>query len=169
MLNNEFMGIKSESHHVVGVSDMKVAKAEGVIVTHSLGSCIGIAIHDPAAQVSGILHFQLPSAEGNKEKAALNPCMYADTGIPELFRSAYRLGADKRRIIVKVAGGSNIADKNDFFKIGSRNYIMMKKIFWKNGILIDNEDVGGNIWRTMRIEIRTGRVFIKHGKGEYEL
>jgi chemotaxis protein CheD len=155
--------------HIVGVSEMLVTKNEGVIVTHSLGSCIAITIHDPVAKVGGLLHFQLPSSESNKEKAARNPCMYADTGIPELFRAAYKLGADKRRLVVKVAGGACISDKNDFFKIGSRNYTIMKKIFWRNGVFIDNEDVGGNIWRTMRIEIETGRVFIKNGKGEYEI
>ena len=149
---------------------MKISCTSGdIVITHSLGSCIGIAIHDPVAKVGGILHFQLPSSEDRSHKAEQNPCMFADTGIPVLFRTAYKYGADKKRLVVKVAGGSNVADKNEFFQIGRRNYISMKKIFWKNGVLISAEDVGGNSWRTMRMEIGTGRVFIKNGSGEYEL
>ena len=156
--------------YTVGVSDMHVTgETEAVVITHSLGSCIGITIYDPVAKVGGLLHFQLPESANRPEKAAENPYMYADTGLPALFRTAYKHGADKKRLVVKVAGGSNVADKSEFFQIGRRNYISMKKILWKNGILIDAEDVGGNSWRTMRIEIGTGRVTIKNGSGEHEL
>ncbi len=155
---------------LVGVSDMKVSANEGdIIVTHSLGSCIGVTIYDPAAKVGGMLHYQLPTSEDSRERAAENPHMFADTGVPLLFKSAYRLGAEKKRIIVKVAGGSNVMDKTGFFQIGRRNYVSLKKILWKNGVLIDSEDVGGNSWRTMRLEIGSGRVLIKNGSGEFEL
>lgn len=153
----------------VGVSDMRVSDTSGdIIQTHSLGSCIGIAIYDPVVKVAGILHFQLPQSTDhpNKDK---NPLMFADTGIPELFRSAYKLGAVKKRMIVKVAGGSKIMDNTGFFNIGHRNYIIMKKIFWRNGVLIESEDIGGDSWRNMKISVDTGQVTIKTAKGEYEL
>jgi len=63
-----------KTSHVVGVADMKLSQNPGdVIVTHALGSCIGIAIHDPVACVAGILHFMLPLSDVNPEKAATNP------------------------------------------------------------------------------------------------
>ncbi|HOC93995.1 MAG TPA: chemotaxis protein CheD [bacterium] len=156
--------------HLVGVSDMKVSANEGdIIVTHSLGSCIGVTIYDPKANVGGMLHYQLPSSDCRPERAAENPCMFADTGLPALFKSAYRLGAEKKRLVVKVAGGSNVMDKTGFFQIGRRNYISLKKILWKNGVLIAAEDIGGDSWRTMKLEIGTGRVLIKNGSGEFEL
>ena len=66
--------------HVVGVGDMKVSNTIGdVIVTHALGSCIGLAIHDPVAHVAGILHFMLPLSSVNPEKARLNPGTPAPT------------------------------------------------------------------------------------------
>jgi len=156
--------------HVVGVSDMKVTnRPEDEIVTHSLGSCIGVSIYDPVARVGGLLHFQLPTSKDSPEKAAGNPFMYADTGIPAFFKAAYSLGGEKGRMKVKIAGGASVADKNDFFQIGNRNYVMVKKLFWKNGVLIDSEDIGGNSWRTMRLEMASGNVWIKNGKGEYPL
>lgn len=156
--------------HIVGVSEMKVSGCDGdMIVTHSLGSCIGVSIHDPHARVGGLLHFQLPLSRENPDRARENPFMYADTGIPLLFKAAYNLGANKGRIIVKVAGGARVLDNNNFFNIGQRNYIAMKKIFWKNGVFIQSEDVGGDQWRTMNLEVGTGRVTIKNSQGTFEL
>ena len=53
--------------------------------------------------------------------------------------------------------------------IGKRNYVTLRKIFWKNGILIDAEDVGGSISRTLRLEVSNGRVTVKNRNGEVEL
>ena len=112
---------------VVGVADMKISNnIEDVIVTYSLGSCIGITIYDPIAKVGGMLHYMLPQSKNSSSNNSYNPYIYADTGIPTLFKSAYSLGAQKSKIIVKVAGGSKILDNNDFFAIGKRNYIILK-------------------------------------------
>lgn len=62
---------------------------------------------------------------------------------------------------IYVAGGAEILDQKGFFNIGKRNYMALKKIFFKNGVMIDKQDVGGNINRTVRIEIATGDIFVK--------
>jgi chemotaxis protein CheD len=151
----------------VGVGDMKVsAKAEETLVTYGLGSCIGVTIWDPVARVGGLLHFMLPESETDKEKAKQNPAMYADTGIPLLFRSAYQLGADKKRLLVRVAGGAQVLDGNGVFNIGKRNYLAMKKIFWKAGVMIHAEEVGGNTSRTLRLEVGTGKLMLQEAGAE---
>ena len=77
----------------VGVGDCKVSDvAEAALATYALGSCIGLAIYDPVAKVGGLLHFMLPESSLNPEKASEYPFMFADTGIPQLFHAAYRLG-----------------------------------------------------------------------------
>ena len=76
--------------HIVGVGDMKVSSDPAdVIVTHALGTCLGIVVHDPVARVGGMLHVMLPTSTINPDKARLNPYMFVDTGVPELFRQAY--------------------------------------------------------------------------------
>jgi chemotaxis protein CheD len=147
---------------VVGVADMKVSNQQGeVLVTHALGSCIGVAIYDPAVKVGGILHFMLPDSTLDSGKAQEQPHMFADTGLPQLFRECYRLGAQKSRLRVKIAGGSQVLGNREFFQIGRRNYAALRKIFLKNNVLIDNEDVGGTRARTLFLEIATGNVWIK--------
>jgi chemotaxis protein CheD len=93
--------------------------------------------------------------------------MFADTGIPLLFRKAYELGADKRRMVVVVAGGSQMMDPEGAFNIGKRNYLAMRKIFWKAGVLVQAEEVGGSVSRTVRIEVGSGKMFLRQG-GEKE-
>ncbi|MCG8550287.1 MAG: chemotaxis protein CheD [Desulfobacterales bacterium] len=147
---------------IVGVADMKVSNnPTDDVITYSLGSCIGLVIYDPVARAGGILHYMLPESAIDKEKASKKPFMFADTGIPRLFKAAYAMGAKKPRIRIFVAGGAEILDQNGFFNIGKRNYLALKKMFFKNKVMIDKQEVGGNINRTIRIEIASGDIFMK--------
>ena len=156
---------------IVGVSDMKVTNdIETTLVTYSLGSCIGVAIYDPVARVGGLLHYMLPESSLDQEKARKNPFMFADTGIPALFKAAYKLGAKKQRMKVIVVGGSQVLDQKGFFNIGKRNDIAVRKMFHKNNVIIDYKDVGGTVNRTIKIAIHTGDIWLKvSGKGEKKI
>jgi chemotaxis protein CheD len=136
---------------------------ERVLITHGLGSCVAVMLWDPIARVAGMLHFQLPSGSLAPERAKESPGTFADTGIPLLFERMYMLGAKKRDIVVKVAGGGSFHGDIDTFDIGRRNYTMMRKIFWKNQVLISAEDIGGNKSRTARLFVDTGQVTIQSG------
>jgi chemotaxis protein CheD len=138
------------------------------MITYALGSCIAVAVYDPVAKVGGLLHFMLPDSTLDAGKAKDTPAMFADTGIPLLFKSCYKLGADKKRMIVKVAGGASILDESNFFRIGQKNIMAMRKIFWNNNVLIDAEDTGKNFNRTVRIDLGTGKVSIKRAGGQME-
>jgi chemotaxis protein CheD len=109
----------------------------------------------------------LPESQIDTEKAAKQPFMFADTGIPRLFHQAYDLGAEKRRLVVKVAGGSQMMDPEGTFNIGKRNYTAMRKILWKAGVMVQTEEVGGTVSRTVRMEVSSGRVFLRQG-GDHE-
>ena len=150
---------------------MKMSTTPGdVIVTHALGSCLGLAVHDPVARVGGLLHVMMPEGRMNPEKAAANPFMFVDTGVPAFFRELYGAGGIKPRLVIKVAGGANVNNiGNDRFQIGKRNYVMLKKLLWKNSVLIDAEDVGGASARTMYMEIGTGRTWLTTAGVEKEL
>jgi chemotaxis protein CheD len=155
---------------VVGISDMKVSNnPEEVLITYSLGSCLGVIIYDPRARVAGMLHSMLPLSKIDPHKAKTSPFMFVDTGIPLLFKEACKLGADKNAIIVKAVGCSSLLDEKGFFKIGERNFTVLRKLLWKNNILIDKQDIGGTQSRTASISIETGDVKIKSGGREYLL
>lgn len=156
---------------VVGVADMAISnKPEEILITYSLGSCIAVVIYDPHVKTGGMLHYMLPESSMDAEKARKNPSMFADSGISMLFRQSYQLGTKKENLIVKAVGGAQILDENGVFNIGKRNYLAMRKIFWRNNVMVAAEHVGGSVNRTVRLEMSTGRVFVKvSGLGEIEL
>lgn len=155
---------------VVDISDMKVSSDLGmVIVTYALGSCIAVMLHDPVRRVGGMIHYMLPLSRTSPEKALVRPAMFADTGVPALFAKMYACGCRKEDIVVKVAGGGKLYDDNGTFDIGQRNYTVLRKMFWKNDILIRAEDVGGSISRTVRLFVATGRVLVRSRGAEVEL
>ncbi|RMF93558.1 MAG: chemotaxis protein CheD [Nitrospinota bacterium] len=150
--------------HIVGVADMKIsAEKDDLIVTYALGSCLGIAIHDPVACVGGLLHVMLPLSTIDPSKAAQNPYMFVDTGVPRLFIECYKAGAKKERLVVKVAGGACLHqnEQEDYFQIGKRNFLTLRKLLWKNGVLLSAYDVGGHHSRTMALAIGSGEVIVK--------
>jgi chemotaxis protein CheD len=148
---------------------MKTGRDGDSLVTHALGSCLGLAIYDPEVKVGGLLHAMLPLSKINKEKAKSNPFMFVDTGVPALFKTLYEMGAQKNRLVVKAAGCGNPLGKNEMFKIGERNYTLLKKLLWKNNVLLTAEDVGGTKSRTVRFDVSTGQVIISSGGEESDL
>jgi chemotaxis protein CheD len=152
--------------HVVNVADMKASmNREDAFITYALGSCLGITIYDPIACVGGMLHAMLPQSSVDPQKAAANPYMFVDTGVPKLFQECQKLGGRKERLILKVAGGACALgnEEDDYFKIGQRNIIMLRKLLWKNGVLIAAHDVGGGHPRTMTLEMASGDVLLRIG------
>jgi len=155
--------------YIVQVGDMKVGVKGDEIVTHALGSCLGLMVYDPVAHVGGLLHAMLPLSKINPQKAEANPYMFVDKGVPCLFKEVYNLGGQKERLIVKAAGCGSPIGKNEMFKIGERNYTVLKKLLWKNNVLLKAEETGGTISRTVYLDITTGRTTIKSGREERNL
>ena len=152
----------TEQRQIVGISDMKVSnKAADTLITFSLGSCIGVALWDPQTRVAGLLHYMLPDAKLDKERAQLAPYMFGSSGIPLLFRQAYKLGAVKDRLNIYVVGGSQLMDSSGIFNIGKRNYEILQRLFAKNGIRPAKVDVGGAVNRTISVNAGTGKVVLK--------
>jgi chemotaxis protein CheD len=156
---------------IIGIGECKVSKDPAdTLVTHALGSCIAVLVHDPVAKVAGLLHYMLPESILDPQKAEKRPGMYADTGIALLLQSVGQLGAVKSRMVVMVAGGAQMMDPNGTFNIGQRNHLAVRKILWKAGVIVHGEEVGGTNSRTVRIDVASGRVLLRtSGEPEREM
>lgn len=155
---------------VVGVADLAVARdASKSIITYALGSCIGVTLYDPIAKVGGMLHFMLPESSVSIEKAAINPAMFGDVGLPILFNKVLEAGAKRERLIVCAAGGAEVLADDGHFRIGNRNRTVLRKIFWKLNLLLASDDTGGQHSRTMVIRLSDGQIAIRSQGKESQL
>ena len=150
---------------IIGVADMQVSDDPNVeLVTYSLGSCLGLVIYDPRVKVGGIAHIMLPESKIEQKKVIENPFKFVDTGIPLLFKAAYALGAKKSRLIVKGAGCGRVLNDSNLFNIGQRNEGALRKLLWKNNVLLKVTDFGGNISRTIRLRIGDGTLLVRYNR-----
>jgi chemotaxis protein CheD len=150
--------------YTVGVADFSVSSdPEDTLITHALGSCLGVTVYDAAAKVGGMMHVMLPSSSVDPAKARENPFMFMDTALPVLFDEAQKRGALLSRLLIRAAGGANstIKGDDDYFQIGRRNFIMLRKILWDRGMLLHHSDVGGSGPRTVRLVIANGEMQVK--------
>lgn len=156
---------------VVGVADMVASNDAGAeLVTYSLGSCLGITVHDPINKTGGLFHVMLPDSTIDSAKGESTPFMFVDTGLPRLFQAVYNLGGDRRRLIVKVAGGAQFLDREGIFNIGERNFTALRNLLARNGWSLRAQDVGGVVSRTVRMELSTGKISItRPGSPSYQL
>ena len=155
---------------VVGMADCRVAAApDEVLATFALGSCIGLSMYDGKAGVGGMLHYMVPDSTIDPARGRITPCMFADLGIPLLLQQMRAKGAHPRNLVAHAAGGASIMDPNNIFDIGKRNYLALRKLLWKTGVLLSGEAVGGNHSRSVRLEIGSGRLWVRESGGPQEL
>jgi chemotaxis protein CheD len=146
----------------VGIGECQVSHdGHHELVAYALGSCIALAVWDPVARVGGLLHYLLP--ESADAGGSLRPYRYADTGIPLLLRKAYRLGADRKRLLACAAGGAAVAAGGGLFDIGKRNCAALHKTLERAGVMLQAEETGGSVSRNVRLEIASGRVVVSGG------
>ncbi|MDE3197753.1 MAG: chemotaxis protein CheD [Acidobacteriota bacterium] len=153
---------------VVGVGDCRVAvfNQEGGFAslgTYALGSCIAVIAYDWRAKAGGLLHVMLPESAMDLARAAGNPYVYADTGVPALFRALAEIGGTRTKTRCCIAGGASMMAGSSHFEIGKKNYLAVRKSLWKLGMLVDREDVGGAETRSVRLDLETGRVDLRKG------
>ncbi len=155
---------------IVNISDGRIANDPAtVLITYSLGSCIGVCMYDPLIKTGALLHYQLPNSKESPDRAIEKPFMFADTGMKILIDKMISMGANKKRMEIKIAGGAAMDIGPKGFDIGKRNHLAIRKVLWQNGMLISSEDIGGTSPRNMYIDIENGNVAVRTNNIENQL
>ncbi len=154
----------------VGMADLKTCLPPNGITTLGLGSCVGVAIRDKNNKVGGLAHVMLP--DSTVIAGQTNIAKFADTGITELIRQMEKLGANKRNMVAKIAGGAQMfaVSSRSGMNVGERNVEAVKKKLKEFGIPILAEDTGLDYGRTVIFYPETGEYVIKSvGKPEKKI
>ena len=147
----------------VGMADLKTCSGEDAVTTLGLGSCVGIAIRDPATGIGGLAHIMLPDSTMIRNSQQ-NIAKFADTGIDELVRQMEKLGAKRSRLEAKIAGGATMfrfSANSDTVMVGERNVAATKKKLSELNIPILAEDTGANYGRTVTYFPESGEFHIR--------
>lgn len=148
---------------LVGIGALGVTNhPQGVVRTLALGSCVAAVVLEPRTRTIGLVHIALPESQIDIPRATRQPAYFADTGITALLEEMERLSGkqDRRRMMVKLAGGAQVADPNNHFNIGKRNALAVKRALWQLGLAALAEDLGGSISRTVTVDAASGRVIV---------
>ena len=144
------------------MADLKIAKNPDILTTLGLGSCIGIAVWDPMTKIGGLAHIMLP--DSTKIRNNSNIAKFADTGIDELIRLMLQAGANKNKLVAKIAGGARmfeVSGATTVGNIGEKNAIASKEKLKQLGIPLLAEDTGLNYGRTVELDCSNGNYLIK--------
>lgn len=155
----------------VGMAYLNVCVSPDRITTLGLGSCVGIALRDPVTKIGGLAHIMLPDSTTIRNNS--NIPKFADTGIEELVKQVTRKGANRSRLVAKIAGGAQMFGFNsnsEMVRVGERNVQATKKKLAELRIPILAEDTGKNFGRTVIFYPETGDFVIRAvGKQEYKI
>jgi chemotaxis protein CheD len=145
---------------VVDIADFAVAGGDAILVTAGLGSCVALALHDPASGIAGLAHILLPSI--GTGPPSIHPAKYADTGVPLLVEEMRRHGAHGR-LVARLAGGARMfaALLSSGTNMGQRNIDATRAALERLGIPVAAEDVGGEYGRSVRLTAATGAMNVR--------
>ena len=144
----------------VGISDYKVAKSPYKLITLGLGSCVGIAIYDKVDKIGGLSHIMLPDSTLFHREVKVEK--FADLAIPKMVEEITK-GNKNKNLIAKIAGGASMFNFTDETSgnIGYRNVVAVEEKLKELGIPIVGKHTGGNIGRTMIVDLKDFTVNIR--------
>lgn len=146
----------------VGMADLNICVSPDGITTLGLGSCVGIAVRDPVTKIGGLAHIMLPDSKEIKNNS--NIPKFADTGIEELIKQVVGKGANRSRLVAKIAGGAQMFafnTGNATMRVGERNVAATIKKLKELGIPILAQDTGNSYGRTVIFYPENGDFIIR--------
>jgi chemotaxis protein CheD len=152
----------------------------GRVRVHTLlGTCVAIALWNPARKIGGLCHYLLPSRRpGPPEDAP--PGLYADEVMGLFDRALTQSGTQAADYVVKIIGGGNMfpgrllrggcrgdkctaAQMAACQSVGCKNISVARTLLGARGFVIAAEDIGGRGSRQVVLDLSCGDLWIKRG------
>jgi chemotaxis protein CheD len=152
--------------HVVRVAEWAVDTGDAVLVTRGLGSCVALALYDPAARVGGLAHLLLPSPELARDRD--NPARFPGTAVPLLLAELAKLGARRERLTARLVGGASMfggAERGALAPrpaaMGERNVAAAREALAAAGVPVVGEEVLQHHGRSVYFYLDDGRIEVR--------
>lgn len=148
---------------MVGMAEVKFAKAPNQISCLGLGSCIGVCVYYAPLKIGGIAHVMLPSSSMVNHEPA-SPAKFADTAIPFLIDEMGKSGGVRAQLVFKLVGGAQMFSTNgsdERLSIGLQNIAAVEKVCDQMGLRIAAKILGGNTGKSIIFDLDTGIVQVR--------
>lgn len=142
----------------VRVAEWAVGK-EGILISLGLGSCVAIMLYDPAVAIGGMAHVLLPSKSLSHDQD--KPAKFPETAVPFLVQRLVAAGADRHRLVAKLAGGASMFATlmtPGTVQMGERNIAASRSALRDAAIPLVGQSVGGERGRSVRFHLIDGHV-----------
>jgi chemotaxis receptor (MCP) glutamine deamidase CheD len=146
MPNLETYQVSSGSFHI--------GKRQPMLLQAFLGSCVGVSICDPDAEVGGMIHLLLPDpvTPGSSFQAE----RYASTGLPIFLEALTDAGAALQNMQAVIAGGAlvgPVSQQDLVLNIGGRTANVAKNIISDRKIHVKHSETGGFFACTLQLNM----------------
>jgi len=144
----------------VGVGEVAVAQHPKYLMTPALGSCVGLALYDPALKQGALAHIMLPTPLDSGVVG--QELRFASTAAPALVALLLERGSPRRRLEAKIAGGAAMfKTENGAPHVGARNVEEVKRQLALLKVPIVAEDTGEHHARTVELRLDTGVLVVR--------
>lgn len=147
----------------VRMAEWKTARSPDSLKTSGLGSCVAVVLYDPFKKIAAMAHVMLPWS-GVPAVPVASKGKYANTAISHMVAVLCQEGANKSRLMAKIAGGAQMfgfQSHTPTLSIGARNTEACEKTLAEHRIPIVMQDTGGTSGRTVEFFCEDDRMTIK--------
>ncbi len=149
------------TQRIVKIADFAVSAGNTTLVTIGLGSCVGIALYEPAARIGALAHVLLP--HGTAALSAHTPGKYPHSAMEVMVRRMRELGA-VGRIDARLIGGASMFAAllaPGATSLGARNIAAAQAACADHEIPIVAQDVGGAHGRSIFFDVQAGDLLVR--------
>lgn len=135
----------------IPIGRFRCSNLEEVMLVTTVGTGIGICIHEPLIKAGGLAHIVLPEAvlqefpRFSQESQELRK--YCENLIGTMITTLTQLGGKPSKMKVKLFGAGEFIDGSDD---GRKTYVFVKECLIRNGLQIVSEDIGQKLCRRIQ-------------------
>lgn len=139
----------------VFLGDHAVSDRPDVMMATTLGSCVAACVHDPVLGIGGMNHFLLPDLPETELRGDGAAARYGSVAMERLINTLLDLGAERRRLQVKLFGGGRVIESS--YDVGGLNSRFALDYVRAEGLILAAQDLGGASARRIHYFPHSGR------------
>jgi len=121
-----------------------------------LGSCVGVALHDPHLRIGGLCHYLLPLSPDEPTSTR-----YGDVALPYLVNRMRKAGSEIKNLRAWIVGGALLLEAHEIFFVGDRNAEFAEAYLHDHNIRVVGNETRGYLGRKVSFHTWNGHLHVQ--------